>query len=307
MESPSSAIRATKPNPKSPSPAATTTSNHLVPVVGSTATLQRRPSSARERDESERNREEPAGLVSPSIGHGCRGRSRWNKASTNFTFSIAQFSTDRNLMFEALILPIEASIRPPPIGHQNRIRSKNPTVFQLIRHPPIPEKGMKTRNQAKRPRLSYGENGTISEAGDDPKANGNVCHFLSLQCTVIYNKIRRIYYYILFLEHPYLLFLLENSTPMEAKSELEDEMGYIINHQTLACVQNLLTNNIKRRIKKEACWTISNLTAGNMEQIQLSDKVMEYGVTALRILNQVLMLQVSPLIIFYQMRWKSDC
>ncbi|KAL4560632.1 hypothetical protein LXL04_032785 [Taraxacum kok-saghyz] len=76
-------------------------------------------------------------------------------------------------------------------------------------------------------------------------------------------------------------FKLENSTPMEAKSELEDEM--------------------------EACWTISNLTAGNMEQIQLSDKVMEYGVTALRILNQVLMLQVSPLIIFYQMRWKLDC
>ena len=73
MESPSSAIRAAKPNPKSPSPAATTTSNHLVPVVGSTATLQRRPSSAKERDESERNREEPAGLVSPSIGHGCRG------------------------------------------------------------------------------------------------------------------------------------------------------------------------------------------------------------------------------------------
>ncbi|MBA0641146.1 hypothetical protein Gohar_016334 [Gossypium harknessii] len=31
---------------------------------------------------------------------------------------------------------------------------------------------------------------------------------------------------------------------------------------------NLLTNNYKKSIKKEACWTISNITAGNKEQIQ---------------------------------------
>ncbi|MFS7996245.1 putative importin-alpha, importin-beta-binding domain, armadillo-like helical [Helianthus anomalus] len=43
---------------------------------------------------------------------------------------------------------------------------------------------------------------------------------------------------------------------------------YIINHQALPCLLNLLTNNHKKSIKKEACWTISNITAGNKEQIQ---------------------------------------
>nr|KAJ0190671.1 hypothetical protein LSAT_V11C800442100 [Lactuca sativa] len=43
---------------------------------------------------------------------------------------------------------------------------------------------------------------------------------------------------------------------------------YIINHQALPCFLNLLTNNHKKSIKKEACWTISNITAGNKEQIQ---------------------------------------
>jgi hypothetical protein len=31
-----------------------------------------------------------------------------------------------------------------------------------------------------------------------------------------------------------------------------------------------LTNNYKKSIKKEACWTISNITAGNKEQIQVN-------------------------------------
>lgn len=31
----------------------------------------------------------------------------------------------------------------------------------------------------------------------------------------------------------------------------------------------MLTNNHKKSIKKEACWTISNITAGNREQIQV--------------------------------------
>lgn len=44
----------------------------------------------------------------------------------------------------------------------------------------------------------------------------------------------------------------------------------IIQHGALACLLNLLTNNHKKSIKKEACWTISNITAGNREQIQLS-------------------------------------
>ncbi|KAJ8771828.1 hypothetical protein K2173_027005 [Erythroxylum novogranatense] len=42
----------------------------------------------------------------------------------------------------------------------------------------------------------------------------------------------------------------------------------IINHQALPCLLNLLTNNYKKSIKKEACWTISNITAGNKDQIQ---------------------------------------
>ncbi|KAL1802245.1 hypothetical protein DCAR_0933822 [Daucus carota subsp. sativus] len=43
---------------------------------------------------------------------------------------------------------------------------------------------------------------------------------------------------------------------------------FIINHQALPCLLTLLTNNYKKSIKKEACWTISNITAGNKEQIQ---------------------------------------
>ncbi|XP_020207943.1 importin subunit alpha-4 [Cajanus cajan] len=43
----------------------------------------------------------------------------------------------------------------------------------------------------------------------------------------------------------------------------------IINHGALPCLLNLLTHNHKKSIKKEACWTISNITAGNKEQIQV--------------------------------------
>ncbi|KAK6941052.1 Armadillo [Dillenia turbinata] len=42
----------------------------------------------------------------------------------------------------------------------------------------------------------------------------------------------------------------------------------VINHQALPCLLSLLTHNHKKSIKKEACWTISNITAGNREQIQ---------------------------------------
>jgi len=43
----------------------------------------------------------------------------------------------------------------------------------------------------------------------------------------------------------------------------------IIDHQALPCLLNLLTQNHKKSIKKEACWTISNITAGNKDQIQV--------------------------------------
>ncbi|KAI4310932.1 hypothetical protein MLD38_035875 [Melastoma candidum] len=42
----------------------------------------------------------------------------------------------------------------------------------------------------------------------------------------------------------------------------------VINNQALPCLLNLLTGNYKKSIKKEACWTISNITAGNKDQIQ---------------------------------------
>ncbi len=36
----------------------------------------------------------------------------------------------------------------------------------------------------------------------------------------------------------------------------------IINCRALDCLYNLLITNHKKSIKKEACWTISNITAG---------------------------------------------
>ncbi|KAJ0092139.1 hypothetical protein Patl1_24834 [Pistacia atlantica] len=42
----------------------------------------------------------------------------------------------------------------------------------------------------------------------------------------------------------------------------------IIDHQGLPCLYQLLTQNYKKSIKKEACWTISNITAGSKSQIQ---------------------------------------
>ncbi|KAJ8899099.1 hypothetical protein K2173_010252 [Erythroxylum novogranatense] len=43
---------------------------------------------------------------------------------------------------------------------------------------------------------------------------------------------------------------------------------HMINYQVLPRLLNLLTSNYKKSIKKEACWTISNITAGNVSQIQ---------------------------------------
>ncbi|GAV91800.1 Arm domain-containing protein/IBB domain-containing protein, partial [Cephalotus follicularis] len=42
----------------------------------------------------------------------------------------------------------------------------------------------------------------------------------------------------------------------------------IINFGALPCLLSQLTHNHKKSIKKEACWTLSNITAGNKEQIQ---------------------------------------
>lgn len=51
----------------------------------------------------------------------------------------------------------------------------------------------------------------------------------------------------------------------------------ILDHQALPCLLNLLTQNYKKSVKKEACWTISNITAGNRDQIQA---VIEAGIVA---------------------------
>ncbi|KAL0716719.1 hypothetical protein Bca4012_066041 [Brassica carinata] len=44
----------------------------------------------------------------------------------------------------------------------------------------------------------------------------------------------------------------------------------VISHGALLSLLSLLTHNHKKSIKKEACWTISNITAGNRDQIQVS-------------------------------------
>ena len=42
----------------------------------------------------------------------------------------------------------------------------------------------------------------------------------------------------------------------------------IINCGALPCLLQFLTGNYKKSIKKEACWAVSNITAGNKDQIQ---------------------------------------
>ncbi len=43
----------------------------------------------------------------------------------------------------------------------------------------------------------------------------------------------------------------------------------IINCGALGCLSHLLKTSQKKSIKKEACWTISNITAGTKDQIQV--------------------------------------
>lgn len=48
---------------------------------------------------------------------------------------------------------------------------------------------------------------------------------------------------------------------------------FVIDNQVLPCLYQLLTQNHKKSIKKEACWTISNITAGNKGQIQVQNSL----------------------------------
>ncbi|KAJ8752420.1 hypothetical protein K2173_004056 [Erythroxylum novogranatense] len=43
---------------------------------------------------------------------------------------------------------------------------------------------------------------------------------------------------------------------------------FVIENRALPCLYQLLTQNHKKSIKKEACWTVSNITAGNRAQIE---------------------------------------
>lgn len=68
----------------------------------------------------------------------------------------------------------------------------------------------------------------------------------------------------------------------------------VINCGALNCLLNLLTANHKKSIKKEACWTISNITAGTKEQIQavidsqlVSPLVHLLGVSAAQLASRV--------------------
>ncbi|XP_022846381.1 importin subunit alpha-6-like [Olea europaea var. sylvestris] len=58
-------------------------------------------------------------------------------------------------------------------------------------------------------------------------------------------------------------------------SLLFNDFQVVIENRALSCLLNLLTQNYKKSIKKEACWTISNITAGNKDQIQA---VIEAGI-----------------------------
>ncbi|TVU49421.1 hypothetical protein EJB05_00731 [Eragrostis curvula] len=44
----------------------------------------------------------------------------------------------------------------------------------------------------------------------------------------------------------------------------------IVDNQAVLCLLRLFTTNHWKSIKKEACWTILNITAGSREQIQCS-------------------------------------
>jgi hypothetical protein len=49
----------------------------------------------------------------------------------------------------------------------------------------------------------------------------------------------------------------------------DQQTQMIINCSVAPCLLALLTHNHKKSIKKEACWTISNVTAGNKDQVRV--------------------------------------
>ncbi|KAI3849426.1 hypothetical protein MKX03_030822 [Papaver bracteatum] len=48
----------------------------------------------------------------------------------------------------------------------------------------------------------------------------------------------------------------------------DEQTQVLIDYQVLSCFHQLLTQNYSKNIKRETCWAISNITAGNVDQIQ---------------------------------------
>ncbi|KFK30907.1 hypothetical protein AALP_AA6G041500 [Arabis alpina] len=70
----------------------------------------------------------------------------------------------------------------------------------------------------------------------------------------------------------------------------------VLDHQVLPCLLNLLMNTYETKFKKEACWTIANITAGNSNQIQA---VIEAGI----IQSLVWMLQTAEFEVKKEAAW----
>ena len=61
----------------------------------------------------------------------------------------------------------------------------------------------------------------------------------------------------------------------------------VLNCSALPCLLNLLGQS-RETIRKEACWTISNITAGNAQQIQVGLKLkMKYYLALLKNLQNI--------------------
>ncbi|XP_062081239.1 importin subunit alpha-4-like [Humulus lupulus] len=56
----------------------------------------------------------------------------------------------------------------------------------------------------------------------------------------------------------------------------DSQTQFVIDNQVLPCLFQLLTQNHKKSIKKEACWTILNITAGNKAQIQVLNSISKF-------------------------------
>ncbi|KAI3990226.1 hypothetical protein MKX01_029204 [Papaver californicum] len=48
----------------------------------------------------------------------------------------------------------------------------------------------------------------------------------------------------------------------------DEQTQVVIDNQVLSCFHQLLTKNYSKNVKRETCWAISNITAGNVDQIQ---------------------------------------